>query len=342
MKFLDIINNTLDESPAQARVVSGQDFENWFETTYRVQDADAHLKKSNVEIRFESNKEKFPGMKMYKEMSPASLYIEEEKGSAFRLLKADFKNTEENIYNKEEGKYVNIQGKPKGNLFELKKSSPSFKRKVMFAEFKKTATRDDFVRKFGDKETIDEWNELKREEQKQRWQEFLNKIKQNFENEINNYNEIIEYIQSELNRIKTEVEGNIRHRLKSVLHGRGWFLVKGKRGNVNFYRINVDRFVENCVFQITKWSGINRIKLDITPSMTENKHLKNDILTLAEDEKDIEQISLSFSMYVDLKGEINLDFAKENASYLSGQEVLPSREELQVSGTDYSKQNLLK
>lgn len=358
--FYNLLTGFLEENKPvlpdkKGRETEGFKFEDWFSDTYEVEKAEKIYRKSNIEVKFKKPKSDkkediFPSMKMFQFMDVDEIKIEDRRGTAFLLFKADFKNSGNTIFNKIKQQHINIKGEPQ-NYFELKTSpSTSFFRKIMFSEFKKIATRDSFIKTFGSEETVTSWESLSKIEQKKQWNMFLDNIRQDAQEKINHYNEIISYIQDTLNEIKPNVEANIARRLKNVLHNRGWFLVKGSRvkQKVSFYRIDLDKFIQNIFFQTTEWAGIKRIKIDISPSMItdriEDNHIKNNIINLAEEEEG-DVVSLSFKISAELDGEINIDFAKEYASKMVAQDILKPIEPQQISlaaSTNISKKNLLK
>ena len=328
MKFKNIINSILETR--QSRVDQGAAFENWFEETYDVNAAAEHLKKGNIEIRFSKIPDKFPAVGMYKDLTPESILIKSTDGSAFRLVKADFQNKPgkneglPNIYNKKTNKVINIKGEEKGNLFELKKSIPSFKKSIMFSEFKKIGTYDSFIRAFGTEEQRQEWKDLKtRQEKKEMWKRVLPEIKEQAAEQIKNHNELINYIRNTLNEVKNEVEGDIRKRIKNVLKGKGWFLVKGSHTKkaCSFYKINVNKFVNNLTFQTTSWQGIQRIVTKINPIMTENT-LANKINELSGEETS-EMVELNFGkIEVELAGDIDVDKALKASEIFAASDAI--------------------
>lgn len=353
MKFNKILQKHLgiSLSEVQDRVVAGHSFEKWFGETYRVEVADKVYRKSNIEVRFANPKSKapkdiFPSIKMLQDLNIEDIHLESKKGTAFLLFKADFKNFEKNIFNLLKNKYIEINGENE-NFFELKKSSPNFSRKIMFSEFKKIATRKQFVEAFGSENTVNSWNSLSEEEKRKQWKSFLSQISKEAEEKINHHNEMITYIQNTLNEIKPLVQANIARRLKNLLHNKGWFLVKGVMGRISFHRINVDKFIENISLQTTKWSGIKRIKLDILPETIDYKiddnHIKNNIINLVEEENNM--TSLSFKISVELDGEMNVDFAKEISSRLVARDDTETKEPQQMplaSSTILNTKKMLK
>jgi hypothetical protein len=337
MKFKKILHTTLNESEAQTRVGIGIGFESFFENTYDVDSVESHLKKANIEVRRigarGSEPTNFPEMSEFSGLTIDKIEIISTDGSAFRLLKADFKNSQKNqglpnIYNKVKKQEVSINGSNVGNLFELKTGSPTFKRKVMFSEHKKIATRDSFMRIFSNEETMKEWKKLSSLEKKKQWENFLKRVSKDSEQKIMAYNKFIEYIKNQLNAIKPTVKGSISRRIKNVLKRRGFFLVKGTKNQVKFYKIDIDKFIENTTYEITKWAGISRIKVDISPDMiqtspsfslsSESHEIKNNILSLSEDEiQALELVSVKINISVELSGESQIESYKEEGVLVS-------------------------